>query len=165
MQKPSIEISSLRKNEYQIVIQTAIRARPRALWAVLTDYDHHGDWLPYMTQSNVVARSRNVVFVQQVGQVRVIFITYILRVTQQVREEENRCLRFKAIEGDFEKLEGLWTISSGAPGEANLRCGFTMVPVRHPPAWAVRFVVKRYLAAMVERLRSRAEQQEALQSG
>jgi len=153
----AINVDALGGNEFKIVIRTEIRAAPRTVWTVLTDFDHHADWLPFMIESRVVSHLPGTLFVEQEGAIRVVK-TYTIRVKQQVWENAPAGrLRFHAVDGDFRKLDGLWTILPAAPGQTTLLCWFTMEPYRHAPEWAVKFIVKRYLSVMVHRLQDQAE--------
>jgi len=154
----AINVEALGGNQFKISIRTEVRTNPKSVWTVLTDYDHHADWLPFMTRSRVVTHIPGTLFVEQEGQINVLVKTYKIRVKQQIWENSSKGrMRFHAVEGDFRQLDGLWTILSAAPGQTTLLCWFTMEPYRHAPEWAVKFIVKRYLAVMVQRLRDQAE--------
>lgn len=154
----AIDVAALGGNEFKISIRDDIRADPKTVWGVLTDYDHHADWLPFMTRSRVVTRLPDTLFVEQEGKIRVLIKTYTIRVKQQVWENASAGrMRFHAVEGDFKQLDGLWTVLPAAPGQTTLLCWFTMAPYRRAPEWAVKFIVKHYLSVMVRRLRDRAE--------
>jgi len=147
-------------NQYSISLKTTVQARQNSLWAVLTDYDHHAGFLPYMTLSRVVETHPDYKVVKQAGQIRILFWTFTMHVLQQVREEPPRHMHFQAISGDFTHLEGDWmlTPSAGSAAITHLECQFLVQPRRRVPQWAVRLAARHYLATMVQRLQERAEE-------
>jgi ribosome-associated toxin RatA of RatAB toxin-antitoxin module len=111
-----------------------------------------------MTLSHVVSHLPNTLYVEQEGRINVLVKTYTIHVKQQVWENPSASrMRFHAVDGDFRKLDGLWTVLPSIEGHSTLVCWFNMQPYRRAPEWAVQFVVKRYLSAMIRHLRDQAE--------
>jgi ribosome-associated toxin RatA of RatAB toxin-antitoxin module len=94
--------------------------------------------------------------VEQHGRIRILFWTFKMRVTQQVTETPPTEMRFQAIAGDFQRLEGSWHLA--ALGDSTqLSCEFLLQPKRQVPEWAVRFAARHYLTKMVQSLQIHAE--------
>jgi len=66
-------------------------------------------------------------------------------------------MRFHAIDGDFQRLEGIWRLKPIQEG-TELSSDFLVEPKRRVPEWAVRFTAQHYLAAMVRSLERHAEE-------
>ena len=153
----SIRVESLGRNQYRIGLQTQVGAPQIRLWSVLTDYDHHAGFLPYMIKSQVAESTGNVKLVDQEGRIRILFWTFTMRVRQRVTESPPHEMAFAAIDGDFKRLEGTWHLMEHSAAATDLQCSFLVEPKKHVPAWAVRMAADRYLKKMVARLRQRAE--------
>jgi len=143
-------------NQFRIGLSAMVRAPREAVWKVLTDYDHHAGILPYMSKSRVIRASWHRATVEQEGRIRVFFWTFTMRVVQEVTEKPPAEMRFHAIDGDFQRLEGIWQLKP-VPMGTELSSDFLVEPKRSVPEWAVRFTARHYLAAMVRSLERHAE--------
>ena len=143
-------------NQFRVGLSAMVAAPRAAVWKVLTDYNHHAGILPYMSKSRVVVRNPTYITVEQEGKIRILFWTFTMRVTQQVTEVPPSKMRFRAIAGDFQRLEGTWHLRSNGPA-TDLESQFLVQPKRYVPEWAVRFTARHYLAAMVRSLQYHAE--------
>ena len=141
-------------NQHRIKLDTLIQAHIESVWAVLTDYNHHAEILPYLSKSIVLSSAP--LTVQQIGKIRVLFWTFTMHATQQIQEAPPVGMRFQAIAGDFKRLEGAWTLTM-AGSTTRLTCDFLVEPIRKVPAWAVRMAARRYLTKMVGSLQEQAE--------
>ena len=152
-----VAIESLGNNQYKMNFQMDVQASSSAVWGVLTDYDHHADYLPHLTRSQLIFKNWDYAVVDQEGKVKFLFWTFTLWVRQKINEKPMTAVLFQATEGDFSQLKGTWTLSGPAPGRTHLACELTMQPRRRVPGWAVRWSAKKYLGAMVEALARHAE--------
>ncbi len=143
-------------NQFRVGLSAMVAAPRAAVWKVLTDYDHHAGILPYMSKSRVIHRGPTSATVEQEGKIRILFWTFTMRVTQQVTEVPPAEMHFRAIAGDFERLEGTWHLRSDGPA-TELGSQFLVQPKRYVPEWAVRFTARHYLSAMVRSLQAHAE--------
>ena len=151
----AVTVTSEGSNRFRIALETVIPAPQNAVWNVLTDYNHHVDFLPYMSKSRIVGKKDPALIVEQEGRIRVLFWTFTLQVTQEVYEMRPGQMRFRAIAGDFTRLEGTWRLA--AEGSATrLACDFVVQPKRRVPAWAVRFTARHYLSRMLQSLADHA---------
>jgi ribosome-associated toxin RatA of RatAB toxin-antitoxin module len=149
-------VSKAGSNLYHIVLQTDSKAPPAAVWTVLTDYDHHAQYLPYLVRSQVVDHNTGDKVVEQEGRFRILFWTFTVRVRQKVRETPPTGFHFQAVDGDFIQLEGDWHLSPAGQG-THVTSDFMVQPRRRVPLWAVKIAVSRYLAAMLKQMVVRAE--------
>jgi ribosome-associated toxin RatA of RatAB toxin-antitoxin module len=151
-----VGVETTGENVSAITLTTVIQARPESVWRWLTDYDHHTEFMPYMTKSRVRERQPDHLLIEQEGRIRILFWTFTMHVVQRVTESPPAVMRFLAVDGDFKRLEGEFELSPA--GEAtNFRCRFIVEPRQRVPQWAVRIAAKHYLKAMVARLREKAE--------
>jgi len=138
-------------NHFQVSLETVVEASSAAVWSTLTDYEHHAQFMPYMTQSQLIESSP--VVVQQQGRIRILFWVYMINVSQEVFAHPPSEIKFRAIAGDFKQLEGVWSLSDNH-GKTNLACKFALQPKRKVPEWAVRLAVRHYLKEMLTELGS-----------
>ncbi len=157
----SVKVTSLGKNQFHLWVEADTKAPPERVWNVLTDYNHHAQFMPYIVKSQVVKEFSDSRVVEQEGRIRVLLKSYTIRVRQRVWEAPKIRVHFQAVDGDFHKLEGTWVLSPLANGPTKIRCGFIMEPRRWVPAWAVRFVARVYLTRMVSNLLDKIERGQA----
>jgi ribosome-associated toxin RatA of RatAB toxin-antitoxin module len=149
-----VQVTPEGPNLHRVVLHSTLQAPASAVWSLLTDYNHHAHLLPYMTESRVI--SEHPKRVHQVGRIRVLFWTFELEVTQQVDEKAPHEMRFRAVDGDFKRLEGIWSLGPVGTG-TSLSCNFRVEPKRRVPTWAVRFTARHYLAKMIQTLAEHAQ--------
>jgi ribosome-associated toxin RatA of RatAB toxin-antitoxin module len=158
-----VDVQSQGANTSRIQMQTEIRAPREKVWKLLTDYDHHVGFLPYMSKSHsltpkqTTATGLTTQTVAQEGTINVLFWKFRMAVTQRVIEQAPTQMKFEAIAGDFRVLKGTWTVLHGKEGTL-LGCDFVVQPKRQVPFWAIRFVARRYLTRMIGALQTGAEQ-------
>ena len=154
-----VGVQTMGDNLFRITLQTPIAAAQESVWTLLTDYDHHAGFLPYMTQSQIVATEGESQLIEQEGGIRILFWTFKMRVKQRVWEDAPSHMHFMAIEGDFDQLQGDFRLSvpSALSFQTILACDFTVKPKRRVPDWAVRMAAKHYLRKMVHVLAEKAE--------
>ena len=153
-----VHVKSLEANDHNIQINTESPASSQSLWQVLTDYDHHSQYVPHLRSTRIMKRDGPSIVIEQMGAVRVLFWTYTMRAVFQVEEKAPGAIFFHVIDGDFTKLEGQWHLHPMDSGTTQVDVTFLCKPRAHVPAWAVRFVAKHYLVSMVKALVTRAEQ-------
>ena len=151
----AITVASESPNAFRITLQTEVPAQVATVYQVLTDYDHHAQILPYLSKSRILTKTVADLTVAQEGKIRILFLTFTIHVTQQVTETPPIQMRFHAIAGDFERLEGTWDLSP-AGLHTHLACNFVVKPKRRVPEWAVRLAATRFLARMVQSLSDHA---------
>ena len=105
----------LRKEGGDRVIRAEIDipASTQVLWAVLTDYDNLETFVPDMTQSSILERGEDgSVRLEQISEMRFMFLKKQVRVVLRVFEELHNKIEFVLIEGDFQTYQGSWEIDT-----------------------------------------------------
>ena len=154
-----VGVETVQDNTSLVTLKTDMDAAQESVWELLTDYDHHARFLPYITRSRVTAREDERQVVEQEGRIQILFWSYTMRVTQRVWEDSPRHMHFTAIEGDFDVLQGDFYLSVPTVLELKTRlvCEFIVKPKRRVPDWAVRMAAKHYLKKMVAVIAEKAE--------
>lgn len=152
-----VSIEDLSDSHYRMDFETQVQASSSSVWGVLTDFDHHAQYLPHLNLSRIVEQNPDYSIVDEEGKVRYLFLTFGVRVKLKVIESPITQIQFQALEGDFALLSGVWTLSGPENGPTRLDCSLTMQPRRHVPAWAVHWAARKYLGGMVKALAKRAE--------
>ena len=127
---------------YSVAGTLAVAATDSIIWAVLTDYDDLGAFVPEMTRSVVVARdSDSTLTVEQFGETHILIFRRPTHLILRVTERPMRRLSFERVDGDFERYEGVWELAAAAE---STEVHFTLVAV--PDFFVPAFVGKRVLA-------------------
>ena len=81
-------------------------------WEVLTDYGNFTTFLPNTISSEILETQGNRYIVEQVSQQRILFLDVRSRIrTENIHTEKER-IDFRYLEGDFDRLQGYWTIEA-----------------------------------------------------
>ena len=81
-------------------------------WEVLTDYGNFTTFLPNTISSEILETQGNRYIVEQVSQQRILFLDVRSRIrTENIHTEKER-IDFNYLEGDFDRLQGYWTIEA-----------------------------------------------------
>ncbi|MDY6936836.1 MAG: SRPBCC family protein [Cyanobacteriota bacterium] len=92
------------------IARVVVPASVDAAWEVLTDYGNFTAFLPNMVSSEIVEVEGNSYVVEQISEQRVFLLDIRSRLrTENVHTEKER-IDFHYLEGDFDRLEGYWTI-------------------------------------------------------
>lgn len=110
----AIEWSASRRAH--VFAQILVPAVPARVWAVLTDYDHLAEFIPYLYVSKTLERRGDQLLLQQEGRVGFPLYHQTARITFRVRETPPSTIAFQAVEGDFAVHEGQWRIEPQADG-------------------------------------------------
>jgi ribosome-associated toxin RatA of RatAB toxin-antitoxin module len=154
-----VGVETVQDNTSLVTLKTDILAAQESVWGLLTDYDHHAGFLPYITKSHVVAHEEERQVVEQEGRIQILFWSYKMHVKQRVWEDAPSHMHFTAIEGDFDILQGDFYLSTPTALERKTRliCEFIVRPKSRVPDWAVRMAAKHYLKKMVAVIADKAE--------
>jgi len=154
-----VTVETVQDNTSLVTLQTDIDAGQETVWGLLTDYDHHAGFLPYITKSHILESDGEKQLVEQEGSIQILLWSYKMHVKQRVWEDPPRHMHFSAIEGDFDVLQGdFYLISPTALQlKTQLSCEFVVKPKRRVPDWAVRMAAKHYLKKMVAVIAKKAE--------
>ena len=154
-----VSVETVQDNTSLVTLQTDIASGQETVWGLLTDYDHHAGFLPYMSKSHIVSRGDGNKLVEQEGRIQILFWTYAMHVKQRVWEDEPAHMHFNAIAGEFDVLQGDFYLSipTVAETKTHLVCEFIVKPKSRVPDWAVRMAAKHYLKKMVAVIAEKAE--------
>jgi len=127
----------------------------RIAWEVLSDYDRLAQFIPDMKSSRVVSRSGDRVLVEQKGEIGFFFYRQPVDVTLEVREEPQRRIVARRIDGNIRELETRYDLETSAAGVRFDYIGrfipnFSLPPLIGMPI--VRRIVERRFRAMVDEI-------------
>ena len=134
--------------------QMTIPASPDQVWAVLTDYDHLEEFIPYLLDSQVVRKERDRLILRQEGGFWLPFYRLKTQVIFEVKERPPQMIYFRAVEGDFRLYEGSWHLERMGK-ETWLSYEATIEPDFWVPRWVLgeleRQVLKGTFRAILQR--------------
>lgn len=133
----------------------SLRTTPQALWVVLVDYRRFSEVFRNVREVKVIRETSDGAEVEFVVGAVVRDVRYVL---ERRYVERDRSITWTKISGDLDRIEGGWTVASGAqPGlvavtyESYVEFGW------YVPAFAARAVISKEIRAMVRALRERLE--------
>ncbi|MBI3332832.1 MAG: SRPBCC family protein [Candidatus Omnitrophica bacterium] len=130
------------------------------VWAVLTDYDHLAEFVPYLSDSRLTRREANPLILHQEGGLWFPFYQLRSRVDFEVREEPREAILFKAVGGDFRVYEGSWRLSKVAEG-TGLAYEATIEPDFWVPRWLLWDLERQILKGTFRAILRRCRREEA----
>ena len=129
-----ISVESIRRDDaLEVVCRATIDAPLDLVWQTLTDYDHLADFIPGMRSSQVVERRGSTVVVEQIGEVRFLFITYPIEVTLASTGRPPYTLEVSVVKGNLKRLDGAYRIEPQGPGRVLLTWNGTIEALLMPP--------------------------------
>ena len=153
-QELAIEIE--RQGEFITVTASArMQVDARIAWEVLSDYDHLAQFIPDMKSSRVVSRSGDRVVVEQKGEIGFFFYRQPVEVTLEVREQPQRRIVARRIDGNIREMETRYELEAS---DAGVRLDYTgrftpdfyLPPLIGMPI--MRRIVERRFRAMVDEI-------------
>lgn len=151
-----VTVESLGDGVSGVVGRIMVRAGAEALWDVITDYDHHWQFIPSVMESGLISDDgvRQEMF--QRGRTGYLLFRKTVHIRLLLEGERPRRLRFRQKEGDFMVYRGEWRISDA--GEGVLLTFLAEVkPDFFAPSPFVRKVQKKDLPRVLEAMKRRAE--------
>ena len=134
-----------------------VAASPERVWRVLTDYDHMQEFIPGMDRCHMVKDSMGTRIVEQSGSSGWFLFKVRERALLRIREHECTRIDFNAIAGDFDVLEGWWSLHPEDGGDATtLKYSVDVQPSFHCPGFLTEFFVRHGLRARLLALQARA---------
>jgi ribosome-associated toxin RatA of RatAB toxin-antitoxin module len=155
---PVVTVESLKEGVSGVVGRIMIRAGAEAVWEVITDYDHHWQFIPSVLESGLVSDDgvRQEMF--QTGRTGYLLFRKRVHIRLLLEGERPRRLRFRQKEGDFKVYRGEWRISDALEGRGVLLMFLAEVkPDFFAPSPFVRKVQKKDLPRVLEAMKRRAE--------
>ena len=103
----------------QVQAQATVKAPHELIWQTLTDYNHLAEFVPGITKSRVLQRHGNQITVEQVGEARLWFFTYIIDVVVESTEHQPRTIGIRVVKGNLKQLNGGYQLEqvTGKEGE------------------------------------------------
>ena len=145
-----------RQGEFITVTASAqMQVDARIAWEVLSDYDHLAQFIPDMKSSRVVSRSGDRVLVEQKGEIGFFFYRQPVDVTLEVREEPQRRIVARRIEGNIRELETRYELEASDVGVRFDYTGRFIPDFYLPPLIGMpimRRIVERRFRAMVDEI-------------
>lgn len=148
--EPVIVVRSPSSGVYDMRASIAIPAPPRAVWNVVTDYDHLADFMPHFEESRTISRGDDSVVVRQKGGSSFI-VTRHIALTLVFHEFPPDSATFRMLEGSIERYAGVWRFEPlGSGGVDSTRLEYEVeVGKFHIPGLIFRHVMTRDMGEMM----------------
>lgn len=99
-------------DEVHIDIIALVEARPREVWAVLTDFEHMSDFISNLKSSQVIARSSATsLTVEQQGRAGAGPLSFTLDSVREIQMKPFEWIRSKLLSGGMKRFDGITRIS------------------------------------------------------
>ncbi len=162
---PQVEIETNGQGDDITVTASAeMLVDPRTAWAVITDYNHLAEFIPYMRSSRVVQRDADGIVVEQTGVISYLFFRQPVQAQLAVVESPPRRVMARAVGGNLREMEGRYTLESLPDGTVRLSYSGRLVPAFAVPPVIGKLVVRNVLAnqfsAMVKEIVRRDAEKE-----
>lgn len=162
---PQVEIETNGQGDYITVTASAeMLVDSRTVWAVITDYNHLAEFIPYMLTSRVVQRDADRLLVEQTGEFNFLFFRQAVQTQLAVVESPQRRVMARAVSGNLREMEGRYTLEILPAGTVRLSYSGRVVPDFAVPPVIGKIVVRNMLAnqftAMVKEIVRRDAEKE-----
>ncbi|PKL41300.1 MAG: hypothetical protein CVV44_01305 [Spirochaetae bacterium HGW-Spirochaetae-1] len=136
LDKTSIHITSGLKNDfYETVAVGTINASPEIVWEMLTDFDHHAEFVPNVIKSRVIKTMGASSIIDK--EVKFAF-KRVSMVLEAVIIIKNRLLRWHQQKGPFRINRGEWAIEKTDDGKCRVTYTLQVKPNFYVPIWMRR---------------------------
>lgn len=103
-----LEVSvTVEADDIHIDINMLVDAKPREVWAVLTDFDHMADFISNLSSSRVLSRAGNTLMIEQKGKTGVGPLSISFESVREMNLSPFERIRSHLVSGSMKKLEGL----------------------------------------------------------
>ena len=92
-----------------------VKASMDTVWQVLTDYDNFDQFLPRVTNSELLEEDGDRKVFEQINKVKIFLFNKKSRIRIAVEENYPQQITFKIVEGDLETLDGIWELEAVSP--------------------------------------------------
>ena len=106
---------SLQGEKGQYTGRVLVTGSMDTVWQVLTDYDNFEQFLPKVTDSELLEENGERKIFEQINRVKVFLFNKQSRVRIAVQENYPQQIAFKIVEGDLETLDGFWQLEEVSP--------------------------------------------------
>lgn len=139
-----IRIDASSAGEIAVEAEAKIPVCPKIVWHVLTDYNRLAETVPGLASSRL-AHENGEKKLEQVAEYKTPLFQVRLKTVFRLVETPIRHISFTAIEGDFDRFEGEWTLLSFG-GKTHLHYHAVVSPRMYVP----QFVLGRRLKKEIE---------------
>lgn len=99
-------------DEVHLDISALVEAKPREVWAVMTDFEHMADFISNLKSSKVIARSSPTSFtVEQQGRAGAGPISFTLDSIRDIQMKPYEWIRSRLLSGGMKKFDGITRFS------------------------------------------------------
>jgi carbon monoxide dehydrogenase subunit G len=138
--------------------QIEIPASSKAVWEVLTDYDHLADFLPQIEKSHVLGRVGDRVILEQITRTQFLFFRKKIELKLSLLEKDSEEIIFFKTEGNMETFSGKWTLIKIDGGRSTrLIYQLKFKPSFYVPKWVIRHALDHEIPVQLRLISQRAE--------
>ena len=119
---PVLERAALREGKVillgedgQYTCRILVNGSMDTVWQVLTDYDNFEQFLPSVTESELVEQNGDRKVFEQINKIKTFIFTTKSRVRIAVTESYPQTIRFESVEGDLDTMDGKWLLEPVSP--------------------------------------------------
>ncbi|NTW69793.1 MAG: cyclase [Chlorobiaceae bacterium] len=135
-----------------------IAAPPETVWAVITDYDNHKNFVPGVLDSGIISDNGSEKVMFEKGKSGLFIFNKTVNVKMRVWGEKPKRLNFEQITGNFKVYHGEWLLVVSPPDKGTfLTYRAEVKPDFFAPGFAVRNVQKKECPLMLSAMKKRAE--------
>lgn len=98
-------------DEVHLDISYLIDAKPREVWAVLTDFERMADFISNLTSSQIIARNSSIITVEQKGKAGAGPISFSMDSVREIQMKPYEWIRSHLVSGSMKKFDGITRIS------------------------------------------------------
>ncbi|MGO4395796.1 SRPBCC family protein [Variovorax sp. M-6] len=149
-----VDVAAANRDGFIAVTASAeLQVDPRTVWAVISDYDHLAEFIPYMRSSKVVQRDGNKLQVDLAGELAFLFFAQPVEVRLEVVETPQRRIVAHAVRGNLRAMEGRYAVEPLPSGLVRLSYSGGLAPEFPVPpvigTVVVRMVLEKQFRALV----------------
>ena len=106
---------SLQGEDGKYTGRVLVKASMDTVWQVLTDYDNFEEFLPKVTNSELLEEEGGRKVFEQINKVKIFLFNKKSRVRIAVQENYPQQISFEIVDGDLETLDGIWKLEAVSP--------------------------------------------------
>ena len=157
-----VALSDLQEGVTGVEGQIYIAAPPKKVWEVLTDYNHHKNFVPNVIDSGLISDNGVEKVMFEKGKSRIFIFEKEVYIKMKVWGENPTHLYFQQITGDFKVYQGEWILVDYPQGAGTfLTYKAEVKPDFYAPQFAVRNVQNRDCPLMMLAMKKQAESNNA----
>ncbi|MCX6178753.1 MAG: SRPBCC family protein [Chlorobiales bacterium] len=156
--EPIVILSSLDDGVTGVTGKIYIAAPPKKVWEVLTDYNHHKNFIPNIIDSGLIADNGVEQVMFQTGKSKIFIFQMKVYAKLKITGEYLKHLDFQQISGDFKVYKGGWILENYHEGKGTfLFYKAEVKPDFFAPSFIVRHVQRHDFPAVLSAMKAKAE--------